>query len=291
MPGESTITVLIAGCGDLGTETGLLLAARGHRVIGVRRSADVLPAAFARQSIDLTHDAPHVPADVDVVIVALAATERTAEAYRAVYVDGLRHVLEGAASARATPRLLLVSSTAVYGVDDGSWVDERTPTDPNTPTAKVLREAETIVERYEGESSILRLGGVYGPGRTRLIDQVRAGDCRVPRGSHMTNRIHRDDAARALVHLALLRSAPPPVLIGVDDEPAQLGDVLGFLARSLDVREPPSGRNQGAGAGRKPTGDRRLANDLLRSTGFRFRYPSYREGYAAVLAGEGIRHP
>ena len=137
-----------------------------------------------------------------------------------------------------------------------------------------------------GGLSLLRLGGVYGPGRERLIDQVRSGAARVPSAPATTNRIHRDDAARAIVHLALREEPMPPVVIGVDDEPADLGDVLRFIARELDLPDPPVGD-----AAPRSAPSRRLSSALLRSTGFEPTYPTYREGYRAVLAGAGSRHP
>jgi nucleoside-diphosphate-sugar epimerase len=282
-------TILIAGSGDLGTEAGLRFVAAGHRVIGLRRRADVLPASFERQSVDLRSGPPSIPAETDVVVVALTAGERSAEAYRATYFDGLRNVLEGVERSRATARILLVSSTAVYDLDDGSWMDERTEAPGSSPTAAVLLDTERLLAGAVSDSVILRLSGIYGPGRERLIDQVRAGDTRIPRGSLFTNRIHRDDAARAIVHLAL-HDRPPRVVIGVDDEPAQLGDVLTFIAGELGLPAPaqPPGRIRDD---RGKVGDRRFRNAVLRDSGFDLSYPTFREGYAAVLRGEGTRHP
>ena len=282
------MTVLIAGCGDLGTEAGLRFAALGHRVVGLRRSAHLLPAVIEGQSVDLRTSIPTVPSDTDIVVIALTAGERTAEAYRATYLDGLGHVLDGLeAAALAAPRVLLVSSTAVYNVTDGSWVDESTATTADTPTAAVLREAEALLRRRVPQAVILRLGGIYGPGRERLISQVREGRASVPPTSLFTNRIHRDDAAAAIVHLATLPAPPAPVYLGVDNEPAQLGDVLAFLANELDAAPPTTGEH----SGREGGGDKRCRNTLLRATGFTFRYPSYRDGYRALLAGAGTQHP
>jgi nucleoside-diphosphate-sugar epimerase len=280
-------TIVVAGAGDLGTEVGLRFAAKGHRVIGIRRRAEVLPASFERQSVDLRHERPEIPAETDVVVVALTAGERSAEGYRATYLEGLRHVMEAVAASQATPRILLVSSTAVYDQSDGSWLDEHSEAVASSPTAAVLRSTEKELATSWADAVILRLGGIYGPGRERLIDQVRSGESRIPRGSLYTNRIHRDDATRAVVHLAL-HEAPPPLVIGVDDEPAQLGDVLAFIARELGLAAPGVTRGRGD---RPPGGDRRFRNDLLKSTGFTFTYPTFREGYAAVLRGEGARHP
>lgn len=289
MPESTPKTIVIAGSGDLGTEAGLRFVAAGHRVIGIRRRADVLPVSFERQSVDLRHERPSIPAETDVVVVALTAGERSAEAYRATYFDGLRSVLGAVEASRAQPRTVLVSSTAVYDLDDGSWMDERTPAPASSPTAAVLLETERQLAGSVTDSVILRLSGIYGPGRERLIDQVRAGDTRIPRGSLFTNRIHRDDAAQAIVHLAL-HHAPPRLVIGVDDEPAQLGDVLTFIAGELGLPAPgqPSSRTRDD---RGKVGDRRFRNAVLRGSGFEFAYPTFREGYAAVLRGEGTRHP
>jgi nucleoside-diphosphate-sugar epimerase len=153
----------------------------------------------------------------------------------------------------------------------------------------VLVEAEDLLRsRLSGTSTTtsLRLGGIYGPGRTRLIDQVRSGSAVIPEDLRYTNRIHRDDAAAAIVHLATMADAPAPVYVGVDDEPADLGAVLRFLASELGLPEPQAGD-----AGPARGGNKRCRNDLLRKTGFNFTFPTFREGYRDVIAGNGSRHP
>ncbi len=280
-------TVVIAGCGDLGTEAGLRFARRGHHVIGLRRRAELVPAPLTGRSTDLRHEVPEIPADTTVVVVAFAAGSRDVDEYRATYVDGLRNVLDGIDASDADPRLLVVSSTAVYDVDDGSEVTEDTPAHGATPTAEVLVEAEALLRDRAPDAVLVRLSGVYGPGRERLIDQVRSGSARLaPGASPHTNRIHRDDAAAALVHLATVED-PAPTYLGTDDEPSRLDDVLRFLADELGVPEPVTGD----GGARQSGGDKRLSNALLRSTGWAPQYPTFREGYRAVLAGEGVRHP
>ncbi|KTR09994.1 NAD-dependent epimerase/dehydratase family protein [Curtobacterium luteum] len=279
-------TVVIAGCGDLGTEAGLRFAALGHHVIGLRRRAELLPSPIAGRSTDLRRDVPTIPSDTSVVVVATAAGSRDVDEYRATYVEGLRNVLDGIDASGASPRVAVVSSTAVYDVDDGSEVTEATPVRASTPTAAVLVEAEELLRERAPEAVLLRLSGVYGPGRERLVDQVRSGDARLAPGtSPHTNRIHRDDAAAALVHLATIE-APAPTYLGTDDLPVRLDEVLRFLADELGVDEPV----RGDGEGRQAGGDKRLSNALLRSTGWAPRYPTFREGYRAVLAGEGTRH-
>ncbi|MDQ8047341.1 MAG: hypothetical protein REI11_22230 [Patulibacter sp.] len=281
--------IVIAGCGDLGIETGLRFAAQGHHVVGLRRRGDLVPAPLVGRSVDLRHEVAPIDPGTDVVVVALAAGSRDVDEYRATYVDGLRNVLDGIDASGSAPRVIVVSSTAVYDVDDGSTVTEATPAVAATPTAGVLLEAEALLRSRVPGAVLARLSGVYGPGRERLIEQVRGGTARlapVEGSSPHTNRIHRDDAAAALVHLATLDD-PAPTYLVTDDEPARLDDVSAFLAAELGVPEPPRAESDG----RQGAGDKRLSNALLRSTGWVPRSPSFREGYRAVIAGEGTRHP
>ncbi|WP_255770860.1 SDR family oxidoreductase [Pseudarthrobacter sulfonivorans] len=286
------MTILLAGCGDLGTEAGLRFAAAGHRVVGWRRSPEKLPAAIEGVAADLSGtDLPVIPADTTAVVIAVAADSPTEAAYRAAYVDGLAHVLDAIERDGVTPRrVLFVSSTAVYGDAAGGRVDESTTAVPGGFSGRILREAEDLlVSRLHGTGSaavVLRLGGIYGPGRTRLIDQVRSGTAVIPDEPRFTNRIHRDDAAAAMVHLVSMAADPAPVYVGVDNDPAELGDVLRFLATELGYPEPPAGP-----AGEARGGNKRCSNALLRSTGFQFAYPTFREGYREVLARTGVRHP
>ena len=279
------MTVLIAGCGDLGTEAGLRFAAAGFPVLGWRRSPEKIPAPLAGQAADLTGTLPQVPADTGIVVICVAAGERTEAAYRSAYVDGTANVLDALERDGVRPgRILFVSSTAVYGDARGGWLDEASPTAPASVTGAVIREAEQLLHSRRPDAIVLRLAGIYGPGRTRLIDQVSAG-APEPGTGQLTNRIHRDDAAAAIVHLTTAAAEPAPLYLGVDDEPVEQRDVLTFLAGELGTELGPAAPSSSSRGG-----NRRLSNARLRSTGFEFTYPSFREGYRAVLSGQGVRH-
>jgi nucleoside-diphosphate-sugar epimerase len=286
------MTILLAGCGDLGTEAGLRFHALGHRVVGWRRSPAKLPAAIEGAAADLgAPNLPRVPEDTAAVVIAVAADSPSEEAYRAAYLDGVRHVLDAMERDGVEPeRVLFVSSTAVYGDAGGGWVDENTTPAPGGFSGRVLVEAEQLLQaRFNGMATTatsLRLGGIYGPGRTRLIDQVRSGSAVIPEDVRYTNRIHRDDAAAAIVHLATMPAQPAGIYVGVDNHPADLGTVLRFLAAEMGLPEPPVGD-----AGPARGGNKRCRNERLRSTGFDFTFPSFREGYRDILAGNGVRHP
>lgn len=286
------MTILLAGCGDLGTEVGLRFAAAAHRVVGWRRSPGKLPAEIEGVAANLgTAELPLVPADTTAVVIAVAADAPTEGAYQSAYLDGVAHVLDALERDRVAPeRVLFVSSTAVHGDAGGGWIDESTTPEPGGFSGRVLRDAEELLlKRLDGTGTspiVLRLGGIYGPGRTRLIDQVRTGVAVVPDQPRFTNRIHRDDAAGAIVHVLSMPDAPAPVYLGVDNDPAELGDVLRFLAVELGLDVPPTGD-----AGDARGGNKRCSNALLRGTGFSFKYPTFREGYRDILAGAGVRHP
>ncbi|TFD70816.1 SDR family NAD(P)-dependent oxidoreductase [Cryobacterium gelidum] len=288
------MTVLIAGCGDLGTEVGLRFARLGHTVVGLRRNASVLPADITGQSIDLSIEKPVIPSDTEFVVVAISADSPTIDAYRAAYLDGLRNLLDALDHARITPRrVLLVSSTAVYDVNDGSWVDEQTPANPKPGTDSIVLDTERMLHSRIPTATVLRLSGIYGPGRERLIDQVRGARAILSADSRHTNRIHRDDAAAAIVHLLVRDGEPAPFYLGVDSAPVPGNEVLTFLAAELGLAEPTLAPVSVPVTNRESQrgGDKLLRNQLLRDTGFTFTYPTYREGYRALLSGLGTRHP
>lgn len=278
--------VLIAGCGDLGTALGVELAAAGDEVFGLRRRPEALPAAIRPLAADLAD--PATLADLpeaDAVVYAAAADRSTDEAYRRAYVEGLSNVLAAPALRRHPPqRIAFVSSTAVYAQSEGEWIDEGSPAEAAHFRGTRLREGEALLRADSPAATfttVLRLSGIYGPGRTRLIDLVRAGRATYPPGPpRYANRIHRDDAAAALAHLLRL-PAPAPLYLGTDDAPVDLAEVLTFLAVELGAPLPRLAESPGADD--RERGSKRCSNALLKASGFRFRYPTYREGYGELL--------
>lgn len=273
--------ILIAGLGDLGAKVASLAADGGHEVFGVRRSAAPAPPGVALLQGDVTDPASLIlPPAVDAVIYCVSAGAREEGAYQDAYPIGLANVLRAVEkSGSSGARALFVSSTGVYGDAEGAWVDETTEVQPTTFTGRAMLEAEDVLRASEFTGTSLRLGGIYGPGRTFLLDALRSGRP-FPAATieHWTNRIHRDDAARAIVHLAT-GSDHPPVLNVVDPHPARRSDVLKWLASRLDTQLVTSA----APPVRQGSGDRRVSCGRLASTGFEFRYPSFREGYGALL--------
>lgn len=283
--------ILIAGCGYVGIALGELLADAGHRVFGLRRNPAGLPAQIHPVEADLLRPETlrTIPAGVELAFYTAAASGSDDAAYRSAYVDGLRNLLEAFAS-RPPRRIVFTSSTGVYSQARGEWVDEHSPAEPTEFSGARLLEGESALAASGVESVVVRLGGIYGPGRTRLIDSVRSGRATItPNGPIYTNRIHRDDCAGALTHLAFLR-APAPLYVGVDDEPASEADVLCWLASRLGVQPPREADADEAAVprGRRRRSNKRCRNARLLATGYRFRFPTYREGYEALLRGVGL---
>jgi nucleoside-diphosphate-sugar epimerase len=277
----TTMKILIAGCGYVGTALGLRLAERGDQVWGLRRDPRALPASLRALAADLgsaegLKAVEVLPRDLDYVVYAASAGESSDAAYRRAYVVGLGNLLT-ALSPLPVRRVFFTSSTAVYAQADGEWVDESSATVPSHFAGLRTLEAEGALRAGPFPSTVLRCAGIYGPGRTRLIDAVRQGTAR---GSERyTNRIHRDDIAGAITHLIDHQLTDELLILG-DDDPAPQHQVTRFLAERLGVSEPPPEPPEPGGRG----GHKRCRNDRLKATGYQLKYPTYREGYAAMLA-------
>jgi nucleoside-diphosphate-sugar epimerase len=280
--------ILIAGCGYVGTALGMRLAAAGHAVWGMRRAAEDLPPNIRHLAGDLSvpQTLQDLPPGLEVVFYTAAPNGADDAAYRAIYVDGLRHLLEALARQGQSPRrVFLTSSTAVYAQSAGEWVDESSPTAPTHFTGGRVLEGERLLLDGPFPATVVRFGGIYGPGRTSLIERVRQGLAACREGPPLyTNRIHRDDCAGALHHLMTL-SDPEALYVAVDHEPADYCDVLRWLAGQLGAPMPRVEAAPGADTRRHRT-NKRCRNGKLVASSYTFQYPTFREGYAELLAGD-----
>lgn len=274
--------ILIAGCGDVGTRLGNLLAQEGHTVWGLKRTTASLPAGITPVAADLTDArtlAEAIPEAPDWVFHAAAPGERLPERYRAVYHDGVVNLLAALRTRGAAPqRIVFVSSTAVYAQNGGEWVDETSPaTGAGSTTAPWLRAAEDTVLSGPFPATVVRLAGIYGPGRTRLIERaLRGSPCRRDPPLY-TNRIHVQDCARLLAHLSTLPELAD-LYLGVDDAPAPEWEVMSWLAERLGSA-PPEPVDAAPDAPR----NKRCSNRRIRASGFDLAWPDYRAGYGALV--------
>ncbi|GGL32517.1 NAD(P)-dependent oxidoreductase [Halarchaeum grantii] len=287
--------VAILGCGYVGIELGRQLRESGHDPVGVRRSesgaAAIEDAGFEAVRADVTDadDLTRVP-DVDAVVFAASSGGRDAAAARRVYVEGLRTAIDAFGERDSPPeQFVYTSSTGVYGDHGGDWVDEETDLEPTTAKTEVLVEAERVARERAAEHGmagrVVRFAGLYGPDRYRL-ERYLSGT--VVEG--YLNMLHRDDAA-GVVRFALTET-DEPVLLAVDDEPVSRIALAEWLADACGVEAPETvtraerldADDLSEAARRRLTTSKRCSNRLLRSLGYEFAYPTFREGYADAVA-------
>ena len=293
--------VLIAGCGDLGMRVAALLCEAGHEVIGLGRTSRALsinpssapstpistsapthPCQAANQFCWYTGDLidpltlSALPTDITHVIFAASPDQRQEQAYRNLFIHGMQHLI-AALNPSSLKRFMFVSSSAVYGEHGDEWVDEQTPTDPKGFNGRVLVEAEQWLLSQPVESVILRLSGIYGPGRDQLLARIKEGLATVPRQQpHWSNRIHIEDAARAVFHLLVL-PAPESIYLVTDGHPYPMDVLYDRLADMLGATPPPEGQAPAM------LGSKKLSNARLLSTGFTCCWPDALVGYANLI--------
>jgi nucleoside-diphosphate-sugar epimerase len=271
---------VVAGCGYVGQVLARRLLDEKWRVWGVRRQEQKpLGSLYTPVAADLCDGAGLSTKLADAkgaCLFYLATADRRDEpGYRRAYVEGLR----GAIDAIQPSRVVFGSSTSVYGQTEGQWVDESSATVPLGFSGRVMLEAEELAVAAGGVA--VRFGGIYGPGRTRLIDRIREGKAIASLArAQYRSRIHRDDCAAALAYVAAL-AEPASCYVAVDDEPTDQRDVQSWLCRQLG-RRPENLEPQAASPAART--NKRCSNALLRAAGYSFVYSTYRDGYAAMLA-------
>ncbi|MFQ6575210.1 SDR family oxidoreductase [Pseudomonas sp. UM16] len=284
----SAPSVLVVGCGDVGGRLAKQMLADGWQVSGLRRSIGHIPEGVkgvAGDMFDSRCPDTWPVAAPDYLVYCVAASQHDQAGYQAAYVEGLRHVLSWLAERGQQPRrLLFVSSSGVYAQQEGEWIDENSVTEPHNYTGTVMLEAERLALASSIPATIVRLTGIYGPGREWLLSQVRQGYRVTEEPPLYANRIHADDAAGLLAFL-LKADAQGQALedcyIGVDDAPAALAEVVAWLRQYMGVTHWSEQERV------RRTGSKRCSNARARALGWVPQYPSYQEGYAAILEGKG----
>ncbi len=275
--------LLIAGLGYFGSELARRALSAGHEVVGLKRSAVGFPAGVRPCVADLADSATlELPGGLDAAVFCAAPDARTEEAYERTYVHGLENLLGALErSGAATAPVLFTGSTAVYGQRDGEEVDEQSPVEPRHFTGQLLLEAERRLRQSARPGACLRLGGLYGPGRLRLLRTISEGSASAPASfTAWTNRIHRDDVAEIALRL-LREDTLQPVYNLVDPTPASRAEVYDHLAQALGVPACP----RADPATQTPAfTNKRVRNAELAKLQVRYNYESYVEGYALLVA-------
>jgi nucleoside-diphosphate-sugar epimerase len=288
--------VLIVGCGYVGLELGRQLSVLGHEVFGLRRSSAGAEALRAAGLTPLTGDLTqpetllNLPGRFDWVVNTVSSSRGGTDEYRTVYRDGMRNLLDWLRE-HPPEAFAYTSSTSVYGQTSGDWVDESAPTEPGTETGRLLVATEQLVLEAARLGSVpgrvLRVAGIYGPGRGHLFQQFLKDEARLQGdGSRWINMIHRDDVAGALI-AALTRGRAGELYNAVDDEPVSQLGFLTWLADRLNRPLPPQATPEEAAGRKRGFTHKRVSNRKLRTeTDWIPRHPTFREGYAGDVEAQ-----
>ncbi len=291
---------LVLGCGYLGSRVANRWLAAGDNVWAITRKPEQAArfrAAGLRPIVaDVTHAASLPPLrDFATILYAVGYDKSSERSMQEVYVQGLQNVLarleEGSAGAgtNADSRFIYISSTGVYGEQSTGWVDEASPCEPQREGGRVCLAAERCLaaSSLAPQAIVLRMAGIYGPGRIPRRKELLAGEPLAAADSGFLNLIHVDDATDVVL-AAERRGSPPGLYVVSDGTPVERRDYYAELARLLQAPPPtytvpPPDSPQAARA----AGSKRLRNaKLLADLQVRLRYPSYREGLPAVLGEE-----
>lgn len=269
-------TILIIGHGYVGSELARQLDADGYLVTAVNRTSEDTGTPYpvveadvsSLASIDSLQSAVDWP---DWIVHCASSGRGGADAYRSVFVDGVRNIQEVFTE---TP-IILTSSSSVYGQIDGSVVVEKSKTSPDRETSQILCEAESLVTDAEGIA--LRLAGIYGPGRSVHLKKMLNGSATIESGevSRYLNQIHRDDAAGAIKHLIDHDDTDycGRLFNLGDDEPITMRDCYEKMAAFFELPIPPDSEPD---MNRKRAWTNKIvSNEALKATGWSPTYPSF----------------
>ena len=292
--------LLLLGFGDIAKRLAKK-ASNKYDITGIRRSADTYTGVNVIQA-DCRDDTAMIDVtrkNFDIIVISMTPDDMSDSGYQQAYVQTVQTLLCALHKNNMSPGLIIfVSSSSVYGQHNNEWVDENSETLPNSYSGKRLLEAEKLLIDSSYTSSIVRFSGIYGIGRQRLIEQVRAGNGARQEPVLYSNRIHSDDCAGVLAHIIERQRESKKIesiYLATDCKPSPLYDVKYWLAEQLglkgdQLKSTPltSGLlnsrtlNSSAG-GRTLRGSKRCSNQRLLDSGYQFLYPTFKEGYKMVL--------
>lgn len=280
-----TVTHFVLGCGYLGWRVARGWQAAGHAVGALtrspRRAAELAAAGLAPWVGDVLDSHLVLPAGIRVVLYAVGYDPRQDRTRHELYVGGLANVLRRLPN--SVERIVYVSSTSVYGPAGAAWVDEQTPCHPQQEGGRacLAAEEELAASPWAARAVVLRLAGLYGPGRLPRAAELRTGRPIAADPESWLNLIHVEDAAQ-IACLAACHPAPSPLYVVADGQPVQRRTFYEELARRLGA-SPPVFLAPDEDAPKRSEGDKRVnPQRLFRELAPRLLYPSYREGLAAL---------
>jgi nucleoside-diphosphate-sugar epimerase len=268
--------ILIAGCGYVGEATANLFHSAGWNVEGwvhsKKSAARLSVKPYSLRVIDVSQrgDVAKCARVFDAVIHCASSRGGDAEAYREIYVNGARHLLETFPQAK----ILFTSSSSVYAQRDGSRVTEESETKPLRETSRILLEVEKLV--LEKGGIVVRLAGIYGPQRSALLSKFLNGTATIdPDNDRFVNQVHRDDIASALFLLLNRAQTSAQIYNVVDDQPLLQSECYHWLAQRLNLPLPPIRKSEQP----RKRGDtnKRVINAKLHQLGWTPDYPTFRD--------------
>lgn len=276
--------ILIIGCGSLGYELAKQLANAGHDVTGLKRNPPTSSEekfTFFRADITVPQDLEKLETDFEHIFFIVSADSRNENSYHDIYEIGINHVLSKFALANLSAPWIFVSSTSVYGQNQGEWVDEDSVTLPNKSTSLKIVNAEQKLIALNPNNVVVRFSGIYGPGREYLLRTAKQTPSIQQHPPYYTNRIHQRDCVGVLKFLLEQRLAGISLgqcYLASDDDPAPLWDVISWLAGQMQCN-PPKPKIMGQ------DGDmnKRCRNERLKKLGYNFVYPDYKSGYSELV--------
>lgn len=278
---------LFVGFGNIASRVFENLDAEVAALVLKRSASSLLPDNIRKTFIGDVADKEtwlSVPDDVDLVLYCVSPGGRSVEAYEQVFLHGLQNCVSRFSGLPRAPHIVFVSSTSVFGQDDGETLDELSAVDPTSATAQVIRQAELVLEQSLVAHTVVRFSGIYGAERLRMVSQVLGKKPVLCDAERMSNRIHEDDAVgflEFLIRKVLLRQSVDSLYIASDSQPSDLNDVYRFIASQLGVAAVAV--DEGSEPARR-TGNKRLSNKRMLATGYCLKYPNYRQGYAEMCA-------
>jgi nucleoside-diphosphate-sugar epimerase len=276
---------VIAGVGFLGMRLARLLLDQGFLVIGLSQSGASAGLShvtknlkMARADISLPSGLSSLPTEAirpRILIHCASSKGGGPEGYERVYLQGAKNLLS-----KCDPeRFIFTGSTSVYAQKSGDWVDEESPTEPQTETGKILLEAERVVTASGG--IVARCAGIYGPGRSVYLRKLSEGTAAIDsKGERFVNQIHVEDAAAALLHLAGLEVFSSIYNIA-DSTPMKLMDVYKVAAEALKLPLPPF--TDDPVTRKRGDTNKQISNVRIRASGWEPKFGSYADWLACDL--------
>ena len=274
--------ILIIGYGDIGSTLAQNLLNDGHQVSAIKRTEQTNDTSVKIIQLDVSK-AEEVEAfkfNVDQIVYILSPNGRDILGYQAVFEQGVDHVLSACKKQCPEVSITFVSSTRVYGQQQGEWLDETSPTEPTDQRGKILLAAENKFLAFNDQTSLVRFSGIYGRSNY-FLNQLKAGEAIQKEPPYYTNRIHRDDCIAVLcfiINKKINGEAMVGVYLATDHEPATRWQVACYLAEIYGMDGPkPLTLDETAKA------NKRLQNKRLTAAGYVFKYKTYQQGYKATI--------